>query len=158
VTERRIEPFRLVCTGRRWYLVARDVEQIADADGGWRTFRVDRVMELAPTGHRFHRADAPDPAEFVRRAITRGPVEQPVRVRFPVSAEQLATTIPPWVGTIAPAGPDASTLATATDNPFHLAAHLLGTGLAFEVVEPRELRARMHELGRDLAARHQSPA
>ena len=40
VTERTVEPYRLVHTGRRWYLVARDVRAEA-----WRTFRVDRMVE-----------------------------------------------------------------------------------------------------------------
>jgi predicted DNA-binding transcriptional regulator YafY len=156
VTERRIEPFRLVCTGRRWYLVACDVDRIDDEDGGWRTFRVDRIMGLTPTGHRFHRGDAPDPAAFVKRAITRTPNEQTVLVRFPTPAETLATVIPPWVGTITPDGPDASVLMTSTDNAFQTAGHLVGTGLAFEVVEPAELREQVRVIARDLAARHRS--
>lgn len=158
VTERRIEPFRLVCTGRRWYLVARDVEQAGDEDGGWRTFRVDRIIELEATGHRFDRSDAPDPVELVRRAITRTPAEQPVTVRFPVPASTLATMVPPWVGTIHEDGPQASLLTTATDDHFHLAGHLMGTGLEFEVMQPPGLRKQMRELGRAVAARHQSPA
>jgi predicted DNA-binding transcriptional regulator YafY len=47
-TERRVEPYRLVSMGRRWYLVAFDVER---AD--WRTFRVDRMSGVRSAGHRF---------------------------------------------------------------------------------------------------------
>jgi predicted DNA-binding transcriptional regulator YafY len=45
---RLTEPHRLVNAGRRWYLLAWDVDR---AD--WRTFRVDRLRPLPPTGRRF---------------------------------------------------------------------------------------------------------
>jgi predicted DNA-binding transcriptional regulator YafY len=156
VTERRIEPFRLVCTGRRWYLVACDVDRVGDEDGGWRTFRVDRIQGLTPTGHRFHRGDAPDPAAFVKRAITHSPNEQDVVVRFPTPLAILESVIPPWVGTMAADGADASVLRTNADSPHSIAGHLLGSGLPFEIVEPAELREQVRVLARELAARHRS--
>src|SRR4051794_28345131 len=42
------EPLRLVHTGRRWYLVAWDVER-----GAWRTFRVDRMGPRIAADRRF---------------------------------------------------------------------------------------------------------
>jgi predicted DNA-binding transcriptional regulator YafY len=156
VTERRIEPFRLVCTGRRWYLVACDVDRVDDEEGGWRTFRVDRIIGLTPTGHRFHRGDAPDPAAFVTRAITRTPNEQTVVVRFPTPLTTLESVIPAWVGTMEADGAEASVLTTSSDNVFQTAGHLVGTGLPFEVVEPLELREQVRVLARDLAKRHRS--
>ncbi len=42
-SRRLTEPHRLVSTGRRWYLVAYDLDR---AD--WRTFRVDRVSDPSP--------------------------------------------------------------------------------------------------------------
>ena len=39
VSARSVEPLRVVHTGRRWYLVARDRDRDA-----WRTFRVDRIV------------------------------------------------------------------------------------------------------------------
>ncbi|MEE1739078.1 transcriptional regulator [Streptomyces sp. BE147] len=47
-TKRQVEPYRLVSTGRRWYLVAYDLQR-----EDWRTFRVDRVSEPFATGARF---------------------------------------------------------------------------------------------------------
>ncbi len=41
-TSRRVEPYRLVATERRWYLVAFDLDK-----NDWRTFRVDRVARAA---------------------------------------------------------------------------------------------------------------
>ena len=42
-TDRIVQPLGVVAKGRTWYLVA-------DTDAGRRTFRVDRITDLAPTG------------------------------------------------------------------------------------------------------------
>ncbi|MDQ0602972.1 putative DNA-binding transcriptional regulator YafY [Streptomyces canus] len=47
-TRRTVEPHRLVCTERRWYLVAWDLDR-----DDWRTFRVDRITPKPPHGPRF---------------------------------------------------------------------------------------------------------
>ena len=52
---RMVEPHRLVSTGRRWYLVAWDVDREA-----WRTFRVDRMQEPKALNRRFGARDLPD--------------------------------------------------------------------------------------------------
>ena len=44
-SERHVEPYRLVYTDRRWYLVAFDRDRDA-----WRTFRVDRMGDPHATG------------------------------------------------------------------------------------------------------------
>ena len=61
-SDRRVEPYRLVSTGRRWYLVAHDVDR-----DDWRTFRVDRVV-----GARADRAPLPP-----RRPSRRGRAREP---------------------------------------------------------------------------------
>ena len=62
-----VEPHRLVHRGRRWYLVAWDVDR-----GDWRTFRVDRLSPRTPTGPRFTPRDPPggDVAAYVSRVGT----------------------------------------------------------------------------------------
>src|SRR4051794_4307595 len=47
-TRRRVDPHRLVHLGRRWYLVAWDVDREE-----WRTFRVDRIGGRLAAGARF---------------------------------------------------------------------------------------------------------
>ncbi|GAA5171742.1 hypothetical protein GCM10023214_52340 [Amycolatopsis dongchuanensis] len=54
-TRRTAEPYRIVNWGRRWYLVAWDVDR---AD--WRTFRVDRMVPHTPNGRRFTPRDLPE--------------------------------------------------------------------------------------------------
>ncbi|WP_240679110.1 MULTISPECIES: helix-turn-helix transcriptional regulator [unclassified Streptomyces] len=51
---RRVEPHHLVTWGRRWYLVAWDLER---AD--WRTFRADRIAPRTPAGPRFTPRELP---------------------------------------------------------------------------------------------------
>ena len=43
-SRRHVEPYRLVYTGRRWYLVAHDLDK-----GEWRSFRLDRMEDIRPT-------------------------------------------------------------------------------------------------------------
>jgi predicted DNA-binding transcriptional regulator YafY len=68
---RLVQPHGLVSVGHRWYLVAWDVRR-----DDWRTFRLDRMGDIALAGARFHPRTLPtaSAAEFVEqglRAVTR---------------------------------------------------------------------------------------
>lgn len=65
-SRRHAEPQRLVATGRRWYLVAWDLDR-----DDWRIFRVDRLADPAATGARSAPRELPaaDAAEFVRSKL-----------------------------------------------------------------------------------------
>ena len=148
-SERRLEPYRLVATGRRWYLLAMDVDRRA-----WRTFRVDRVGEARRTGHRFvPDPDPPDAATTVSESITTAPYRHHAVVAFPsTSKAELARRIPPTVGAIRSAGRGAGAgcvLTTGADDLESLAGHLVALGFDFEVREPPELVAHL----RTVAAR-----
>lgn len=73
VTQRLVEPHRLVTAGRRWYLLAWD----RDRDD-WRTFRLDRLARPAATGVRFTARVIPggDAAAYVARALGSVPREE----------------------------------------------------------------------------------
>jgi hypothetical protein len=133
-SERRTEPYRLVSTGRRWYLLADDVDR-----RDWRTFRVDRITGATRTGHRFTPRDPPDAAAMVSRAITTAPYRHQAVVRFDAPAQLLAARIPPTVGTVRP-DRGGSILSVGADDLAYLAGHLIGLDLPFEVLEPTELR------------------
>jgi predicted DNA-binding transcriptional regulator YafY len=64
--ERYIEPYRLVTRGRRWYLVAFDLDR-----SDWRTFRVDRMTDPVPTRNSFTLRALParDLAQYVAERI-----------------------------------------------------------------------------------------
>lgn len=97
---RHVEPYRLVHTHRRWYLLARDVDR---AD--WRVFRADRVQQPSSTGHRFHRTDPPDVTSMVTESLTLAPYRVTARVLLDTTYERAAQLIPPTVGFVE-AGPD----------------------------------------------------
>ena len=76
-TERRLEPYQLVTTGRRWYLLAYDrdraglAQPAAGPDG--------RVRALGST---FTPREAPDAAAYVRHSISASPYRYVARVRY----------------------------------------------------------------------------
>jgi predicted DNA-binding transcriptional regulator YafY len=148
VTERHIEPVRLVHTGRRWYLVAFDLDR-----DDWRTFRLDRVSEPLATGLRAATRPGPDPVELVQRGITVDAWRVPASVVLHTSAERAAREIAPTVGTLEPIDPDKCRLHIGADDMRWLARFLLGLSMDFDVEGPSELRAELAEIGGDLMRR-----
>ena len=147
-TERHIEPVRLVHTGRRWYLVAFDLDR-----DDWRTFRLDRVSDPVSTGMRAARRRGPDPVELVQRGITVDSWKHRASVVLHAAAERAAQEIPPTVGTIEPIDGSSCRLLIGADEMEWLARYLLSIHVKFEVESPQELRDELAELGRDLASR-----
>lgn len=133
-SDRRTEPHRLVPTGRRWYLVARD-----RADGGWRTFRVDRLSDPVLTGERFEPRDAPDAADFVSRAVGSAPYAYRARVLVRAPAPAVRAKVPPTAGTVTEIADDRAELVTGADSLDAIAIHLAILGEEFRVLEPPEL-------------------
>jgi predicted DNA-binding transcriptional regulator YafY len=133
---RTTEPHRLVCWGRRWYLLAWDTER-----AGWRTFRVDRVRPRIPTGPRFAPRDPPDDdlAAYIARGVWSASWRHRARVRLHAPAEVIAQRIPPGVGLLEAVGKDRCLLHTGAETLETLAVHLGMLGADFEVDEPPEL-------------------
>ncbi|MGH3320935.1 MAG: helix-turn-helix transcriptional regulator [Streptosporangiaceae bacterium] len=145
---RLVEPYRLVHTGRRWYLVARDVDRDA-----WRTFRVDRIETPRATGSRFSRSEEPDAAALVARGIASAPYPIRARVALRVSRQEVARLVPPTIGIVQPAA-DGGTVLTIGGETDWLVGYLCGLPCAFEVLEPVELRAAVRARGERLARSH----
>ncbi|MFI5983947.1 helix-turn-helix transcriptional regulator [Streptomyces sp. NPDC051555] len=145
-TRRLVEPNRLVSTGRRWYLVAFDLDR-----DDWRTFRVDRVSEPFPTGARFAPRELPmDAVAFVERGLRHGPGETyEVELHFAAAPE----AVPGWVGVAEPDPAGGCRVRFACgDAPEWLAARLALTGLPFTVLSPASLAATALTLGTRLTA------
>jgi len=149
---RTVEPHRLVHTGRRWYLMARDVTPGRKQDDGWRTFRVDRMSDARGTGRRFRPTDAPDAAAFVGRGITTAQYRWRMRLLVRAPADTLRAQVPATVGTVEHLREGTSLLVAGSDSLAGLALHL-GMIVAelraeVEVLEPAELREHLDDLGR----------
>lgn len=137
-TERACEPYRLVATGRRWYLIAWDLVR-----SDWRTFRLDRMREPHATTFRFTPREAPDAAEFVQRAITQGTYEQTGVVRFAAEASAVREHLPATAGEVVEldgGGCEVRVGAWDLDGmSWYLARIALAVDAQVEVVSPPEL-------------------
>ncbi|MFD3719645.1 helix-turn-helix transcriptional regulator [Streptomyces sp. NPDC058674] len=162
---RLLEPYGLVLKAGVWYVVGRLPEESAGRDGGWRTYRVDRVTALGPApggDGPFDRVPAFDLAAHWRahsasfaRALLRATVtvrltERGLR-RLPAAvdpagvAEALASaTAPDAAGRV--------TLDLPVESHDVAFGQLTGLGADVEVLAPAGLRVRFREHARALAA------
>ncbi|GAA0965832.1 WYL domain-containing protein [Acrocarpospora macrocephala] len=144
---RTVEPHRLVSWGRRWYLVAWDVDR-----QDWRTFRVDRVEPRVPTGPRFPPRDPPEggAAAYVARGVSAAAWRYRSRVVVHAPAEVVTERVNPAVGVVEALDEHTCVLHTGADSLNTLAVYLGMLDLDFEVTEPPELIDHI----RDLTARY----
>ncbi|QEV17316.1 helix-turn-helix transcriptional regulator [Streptomyces alboniger] len=148
-SRRVVEPHRLVCTERRWYLVAWDLDR-----EDWRTFRVDRLTPRPPHGPRFAPRTPPadDLASYVSQGVsTRAHAAQAV-VRLLVPLEEAAQRITPSDGTLEAETARSCLLRTGAPSLDVMVFHVMFMGFEFEVLEPARLADRIRE-SRDLLSR-----
>ncbi|MET8402768.1 YafY family protein [Streptomyces sp900116325] len=153
-TRRLVEPYRAVNWGRRWYLVAWDVER-----EDWRTFRVDRIQPRTPTGPRFTPRDLPggDAAAYVSQRVSGAAWRHHARVIVHAPATAVIEQINPAVGTVEALDADTCVLTTGADTVQTLAVHLGMLDFDFDVTEPAELVTHLRRLA-DRYARSTPPA
>jgi predicted DNA-binding transcriptional regulator YafY len=142
---RAVEPHRLVSWGRRWYLVAWDLDR-----QDWRTFRVDRIEEPTPLAARFapRALPAADPAAFVEQRFAALPSRYEARITLHAPAESIRVA-PPW-GTVTPIDEQTCEYRTGDDDLGWLATRVAMLGVDFEVHEPPELIEQLRVLARRL--------
>ncbi|MFJ8078708.1 helix-turn-helix transcriptional regulator [Streptomyces sp. NPDC096176] len=142
-TRRTVEPHRLVCTERRWYLVAWDVER-----GDWRTFRADRITPKPPHGPRFTPRTPPaeDLAAYVSKGVSIGVYTARAVIRLRTSADRAARAIGPSDGVLEAIDDTTCLLRTGAAGLDVMVIHVLLMGVDFEVVEPQELNDHIRTL------------
>ncbi len=144
-SRRVAEPYRLVSTGRRWYLVAYDLDR-----EDWRTFRVDRVSEPFATGARFAPRELPtgSAAEYLRQSVWRRQETYDFTATFDAPAQFVAARLPAWLGVPEPIDEHRCRLrGTAGDAVEWMAVRLAMVDCEFTVEEPEELVRCVRELG-----------
>ncbi|MET9394973.1 YafY family protein [Streptomyces sp. NPDC006624] len=157
-TRRTAEPHRLVCTERRWYLVAWDLDR-----EDWRTFRVDRITPTPPHGPRFVPRDPPagDLAAYVSRGVSTRVYATHAVVRILAPLEEAAARISPSAGVLEAEGPDTCLLRCGAASLDVMVIHIVMLGFPFEVLEPDGLldavRRTRDRLDEALARAAQSP-
>ncbi|GAA4915517.1 transcriptional regulator [Streptomyces coeruleoprunus] len=143
-TRRQVEPYQLVSTGFRWYLVAYDLGR-----EDWRTFRVDRVDEPFPTGARFTPRPVPtgDPGSLLGLSLNRRRDELDVDVTFSAPASFVAARLPAHLAPVATGEGTCRVRARAADSVEWLAVRLALVDCEFTVHGPEPLVAYVTELG-----------
>jgi predicted DNA-binding transcriptional regulator YafY len=142
-TLRTVEPHRLVNWGRRWYLVAWDVDR-----QDWRTFRADRIAPRTPSGPRFTPREPPEPdlAAYVSRRVSAAAWRYRARVTVHAPAARITERINPAVGAVEVVDDETCILDTGADTIETLAVYLGLLDAEFTVTEPPELVAHVREL------------
>jgi predicted DNA-binding transcriptional regulator YafY len=150
-SRRTVEPYRMVSTHRRWYLVGWDRDR-----EGWRTYRTDRLALTPPHGPRF--VPRPPPAEdlaaWVSEGVSTRAYAEQATVLLHAPVEEAAERVSLSSGTLEGLDGGRCLLRTGAHSMDALAVHLVMLGMDFEVREPRELaghlRALRDRLGRAL--------
>jgi predicted DNA-binding transcriptional regulator YafY len=149
VSERRVEPHRLVSLGRRWYLVGFDLDR-----DDWRTYRVDRISDLEATGHRSTPRETPDAGALVAEGVAVRVFEWRTRVLVNATAQEAAMYIGPTIGVVEEATQRADRcIVTIGGDPDWVARFLAGLPVDFEILDPPEVREELRSLAERLLAR-----
>ncbi|MFE0100585.1 helix-turn-helix transcriptional regulator [Streptomyces sp. NPDC059009] len=136
-SRRLAEPVRLVAAGRRWYLVAYDLDR---AD--WRTFRVDRIEALHRTGARVPERELPDgqdAAAYVAGVLGAGPGSCHAEVIVHAPIERAAEGVPASLGVLEQLDEHRCRLRTAPDSPEFLAFRIAALRLDYTLIGPPEI-------------------
>jgi predicted DNA-binding transcriptional regulator YafY len=154
-TERVVHPLGLVEKDSIWYLVA-------DTANGMRTFRVNRVRSVTPTGEPVVRPDGFD------LAATWDAVVATMEQRRTSLRARVRVTPPAHHGLRGQFGPTTSVVGELPDGRLEveigartaemIAERIAGWGAALEVVAPREVREALARIGRQLVERYDGDA
>ncbi|MFJ8583810.1 helix-turn-helix transcriptional regulator [Streptomyces sp. NPDC093595] len=146
---RAVDPYRLVHTGLRWYLVARDVTKQE-----WRTFRADRVVSVRRTSEPADLTDPPDAAALVSGGIASVVYPVYATIRLPLPLDRALETVPPTIGTHSPDGPQVTVVRIGGNSADQLAAYLISLATPLTVLSPDEVRQALVRHAEALLAAH----
>lgn len=141
-SRRAVEPYRVVHTGRRWYLVARD-----PAGDAWRTFRVDRISEAVLTGRHHTFADPPDPVALVADGAGVAPWDIEARIFVHAPPDEVRQVVAPIMGVVEPSGGGEAIVRVAANHLSPLVSFVCDLPFEHQVLDPPELAARVAALG-----------
>jgi predicted DNA-binding transcriptional regulator YafY len=144
---RNVEPYQIVQSSSRWYLVANDRDR-----GAWRTFRIDRISAPALTGQRHKITDPPDAAALVLEATKLAVFQYEARILLDLEYEKALRAFRGRV--IEPASDGRTILRVADDDLASLASYATGLACGFEILDPPALRIEVRRRAMEIAARH----
>lgn len=144
VSKRHVEPVQLVALGRRWYLLAFDVER-----DDWRIFRLDRVSAALATGSRFEAREAPggDATEFVTRKMYDSAPTFRAQVTLRLPVELARARLADFAGDLVAVDDRTCSWHSVEDTVDYLAFRLTSLGCEFVVHGPGELVEHLRGVG-----------
>jgi predicted DNA-binding transcriptional regulator YafY len=146
-TMRNVEPMRLAHTGRRWYLVAWDQDR-----EDWRTFRVDRVQQVAAVGSQFAPRKFPgDIVAYVSQSIKYTAYTHRVRLKLTGAYDVLRKQVPSWCGQLERLDDEHCALSMGADSPEMLVTLMVMTRMEFEMLDSHELKPEIRRIVERLA-------
>ncbi len=148
---RRVEPYRLVASDRRWYLFAFDLDR-----DDWRSFRVDRMTEVAARTWRFRPRAAPDAAAFVQEGVASRVYRHQARFLVHAPATTVRAQIPASAAVVHDRGEDRCEVLSGAGTLDFVLMHIVLLGHDFEVLDPPELRDRCGVLAERLSRAHRA--
>jgi predicted DNA-binding transcriptional regulator YafY len=133
---RVVEPLRLACTGRRWYLLAWDPGR-----SDWRTFRVDRIEGRPQPRARFTPREPPgnDLAAYISRAISTAPYRYQAKVLVHAPADRVSERVGPAAALVEALDEHTCVLHAGGPDLEPIPVYLAQIGFEFTVLEPPEL-------------------
>ncbi|MEJ2854508.1 MULTISPECIES: helix-turn-helix transcriptional regulator [unclassified Saccharothrix] len=143
-SKRHVEPLGLAHTGRRWYLVAWDVDR-----QDWRTFRVDRIPEVPSLGARFVPRDPPDAdlASYVSRQLTVAPYTYQAELIMHAPIEEVERRTSKTSVHLEALDDNRTLLRAGSPSLADLGLWIGLIGVDFDVVSPPELAEHLRVLG-----------
>jgi predicted DNA-binding transcriptional regulator YafY len=141
-SRRQIEPYAVMHTDGRWYLIGHCLSRRA-----LRTFRLDRVTDLEVCRATFRRPANFDPRSYLRGRMPFIQSDYQIDVWIEMTIEEAEQTFAPWrVATEAQEG--GTRLRCGRDRLEMFAAMLLSMGRRIVVYHPAELCDTFRQLGR----------
>ncbi|MFV0126135.1 helix-turn-helix transcriptional regulator [Streptomyces sp. HMX112] len=155
VRQRRVEPYRLVASDRRWYLFAHDLDR-----DDWRSFRVDRMTEVSARTWRFRPRAAPDAATYVQEGVASRVYPHQAHFLVHASAETVRAQLPASSAVVRRRGSELCEVLSGAERLDAVLMHVLLLGHDFAILDPPELGTRCRALAQRLlsAAATISPA
>ncbi|MFG2561160.1 helix-turn-helix transcriptional regulator [Streptomyces sp. NPDC048496] len=141
VRMRRVEPYRLVASDRRWYLLAYDLDR-----DDWRSFRVDRMTDVSARTWRFRPRAAPDAATYVQEGVASRVYPHQARFLVYASADTVRAQIPASAAVVQRRGSELCEVLSGAGSLDVVLMHVLLLGHEFEVLDPPELGRRCRAL------------
>ena len=147
VRRRRVEPYRLVASDRRWYLLAYDLDR-----DDWRSFRVDRLTDVSARTWRFRPRAAPDAARYVQESVASRVYPHQARFLVHAPADTVRAQVPASAAVVRRRGSERCEVLSGAGSLDFVLVHMLLLGHDFEVLDPPDLRQRCRVLAERLLA------